>query len=264
MFNFNVILTELCNANCSHCYMAGNKSKKTIKKEEIIKIIENMPNNTKSVVLTGGEIFLVEDLLIFTIKLLKEKFNSIIIGLESNGIILYKDMEKAKVKLKYLKKIGVNFIRFSDDLFHEMGGVDLERARKLKRFEVEVGLEIKYLVQNTAVAIGKAESLDYKYKEKKNCMNNGKSVINPYLFLDVKGNVFICTWKCIPSLGNMIDDLWYVIVDNLNSEFNQLVLSGKIEQAINSLESIEGLKNDNVKYSRKFGQCVLCYKKFLN
>ena len=103
MYSFNIILTEICNARCSHCYMASNDSKKTLTKEEIKAIIDIMPNNTKSVVLTGGEIFLVWDLLIYTIKQLRYKFPNIIIGLESNGITLYKGLETAKEKLKCLK-----------------------------------------------------------------------------------------------------------------------------------------------------------------
>lgn len=262
MYSFNIILTEICNAKCSHCYMATNKSKKTLTKENVDIIIDKMPVNTKTVVLTGGEIFLVWDLLIYAITKLKLKFSNITIGLESNGISLYKNLEIAKEKLKYLRQCGTTFIRFSDDPFHETGGVDLESLRKLKNLESEVGLKIKYLVQTKALAIGNGAALDDKYKENKNCMNTPSTVQNPYLFLDIEGNVFICTWKCVPSIGNMINNSWEEIIKNSKYDFSRLVLSGQIEKAINLLEKDELKKKENIKHSKQKGQCMLCYKTF--
>ena len=75
MYKFNIILTEVCNANCSHCYMNlnSNKHKKTMSFEDINKIVEKMPIDTLSVTLTGGEVFLVKELLFYTIKKIKKK-----------------------------------------------------------------------------------------------------------------------------------------------------------------------------------------------
>ena len=55
----------MCNANCSHCYMRTDKilKKKSLSKEDINVIVKKMPINTSTVVLTGGEIFLVKDIL---------------------------------------------------------------------------------------------------------------------------------------------------------------------------------------------------------
>ena len=130
MYKFNIILTELCNANCSHCYMNLNskKDKTTMSFDEIDTIIKKIPYNTSSITITGGEIFLVKDLLFHTIKKIKDKNNNIKIELESNGIYIYKS-DNPKNLLTELKRIGVNYIRFSDDPFHKEGGVDLEKVR---------------------------------------------------------------------------------------------------------------------------------------
>ena len=43
MYKFNIILTELCNANCSHCYMNLNSNKKkiTMSVDDIDKIVSS-------------------------------------------------------------------------------------------------------------------------------------------------------------------------------------------------------------------------------
>ena len=109
-------------------------NKRTMKENEIDSIVEKMPSNTKTVVVTGGEIFLVRKILKYAIKKVKNKNPNVEIGLESNGIYLYNDIDNAKRELIELKNIGVNFIRFSDDLFHKQGGIDLHKVRSLKLF----------------------------------------------------------------------------------------------------------------------------------
>ena len=260
MYKFNIILTEMCNANCSHCYMNlnSNKNKKTMSFEDIDKIVEKIPNNTISITLTGGEIFLVKELLFYTIKKIKEKNRNIKIELESNGIYFYKNKNPKELFIK-LKKMGVDFIRFSDDLFHKDGGIDLKKVRNLKQYESNNTPVIKFLVQDKVVKIGKAENLDGKYIEKRNCMNTTKTINTPYLFLDVNGDVYICTWKCIPTLGNLITDSFDNIEKKLEDDFFKLILSGNILDAINLINKKEEY---NKKIIDDYGACVLCNKTF--
>lgn len=261
MFSFNLILTELCNAKCSHCYMSDdNKSlKKTIDYKDLECIINKFPADTKTVVFTGGEVFLKKDLLYFAVKKTHELNQNIEIGIESNGIFLYNNINNATKELENLKNLGVSFIRFSDDEFHFQGGVDLERVRKLKVLESNKTPVIKFLCQNDAVAFGKAKSLPKTKIAIKNCMNNTKTVCDPYLFLDVNGNVFICTWKCAPSIGNLINESFETVKNRLTDDFNRLILSGKIEDAI---DLKFGESNDDLNFSKQFGQCMLCNKYF--
>lgn len=257
MYRFNIIITESCNANCSHCYMGNNKNPKSMTKKEIETIISKIPNNTESVVLTGGEIFLHKDLLFYAIKKLKEYNNKITIKLESNGIYFYKNFDLAKEKLIELKNIGVESIRFSDDPFHSSGGIDLEKVRNLKKLEDNKTPLIKYLVQDKALAIGKGKELNIKEVENRNCMNNQKTVENPYFFVDVKGNIYICTWKCIPPIGNILKEDMNIIIDRLNEKFNNLILQGKIIDAMSLINN-----NDHSEFVKKHGECLLCDKIF--
>lgn len=260
MYKFNIILTELCNANCSHCYMNLNskKNKNTMSFDEIDTIINKIPCNTSSVTLTGGEVFLAKDLLFHTIKKIKDKNKDIKIELESNGIYIYKS-DRPKDLLIELKKRGVDYIRFSDDPFHKEGGIDLEKVRELKKYESSDTPIIKFLIQNKVLKIGKATKLEDKYIEKRDCMNTDKTVANPYLFLDVKGNVSICTWKCIPPLGNLINDTFEDIEKKLDDEFFKLILCGNVLEAINGINKKYKYNQDIV---QKYGECILCNKTF--
>ena len=128
MYRFNIILTECCNASCTHCYMGYDKKNISMSKNDIDTIICEIKYNTESVVLTGGEIFLKKELLFYTIKKIKEQNPNIIVKLESNGIYFYKDFSQVEDKLIELKNLGVESIRFSLDPFHESGGIDLEKV----------------------------------------------------------------------------------------------------------------------------------------
>lgn len=74
--------------------------------DEIDIIIDKIPYNTSSVTLTGGEIFLVKDLLFHTIKKIKEKNKKIKIELESNGIYIYKSNNPYDILID-LKKLAL-------------------------------------------------------------------------------------------------------------------------------------------------------------
>ena len=238
--------------------MGNHKSKKTIKEEDINTIIHNLPENTEVIVLTGGEIFLEKELLLSTIQKIKEKNSAIKIQLESNGIYLYKEGIKAKEELVSLKEMGVESIRFSDDPFHASGGVDLEKVRALKELEDESTPVIQYLIQDKALAIGRAKNLEEEKLKQGNCMNHKDTPNNPYLFLDVEGNVYICTWKCIPPIGNMIKEDFSTVIERLKEPFNEHILKGEILEAINLINK----EDTNSNYIEKNGQCSLCMKTF--
>ena len=259
MYSFNIILTNLCNAHCSHCYMITNENPKTLSFEQIDLLVDKLPINTKTIVITGGEIFTVRSELEYFLNKLNNKFNRIQIGLESNGIYLY--THDSLQVLKQLKQLNVDFIRFSDDPFHETGGVDLDKVRKLKELESNDTPIIKYLVQTKALSIGKAEQLKEEEKSRPCCMNTEDSEKNPYIFMDITGDLYLCAWKSGKKIGNIFDDSFLEIEGNLKEQVNHCILTGNILDAI----SIYTKKNkENVKNSiNTIGECNTCIKTFI-
>ena len=260
MYNISIIITESCNARCTHCYMGNRLSKKTMSKKQIDALINNMPKNTESVAITGGETFMHKGILFYTIKKVKKQIPNARIQIQSNGIYFYRKMNKVKNEFRILKRIGVDEIRFSDDPFHASGGVILDKVRSLKQFEGEDTPTIRYLVQDKALPIGKAAELDNKYADKKMCMNKKETVDHPYLFIDVRGDVFICNWEIIPPLGNIFKDKFSKIEKKLKEDFYSCILQGDILKAINMINN----DKDNSEYIKEHGECLLCDKTFKN
>lgn len=255
MYYFNIILTEKCNANCSHCYMKNHNNKlRTLTTSQVDEIIKKMPKEVKKVVLTGGEIFVEKDLLLYTIDKFNKLGKNIEIELESNGKYFYTNNTLERLK-EFNHKISA--IRFSDDPFHESGGIDLAEVRKLKKYQKDLDYELKYLIQDKALKIGKAESLNEKMIKKCNCMNTIKTKENPYFFLDIEGNVYLCPWKLVPPIANIYKEEIKTILEKVNEPFNNKILIGKIEEAF----SIKHGKLDEYKkFSKINGQCMLCNK----
>ena len=255
MYCFNIILTERCNARCSHCYMGDSKnSLKSLTKQQIHKIIKKLPEETEKIVFTGGEIFIEKDLLMYAINEVNILKRSIEIELETNGIYFYKDNTLKKM-LEFNHKISA--IRFSDDPFHKFGGIDLEKVRGLKRFQEQVDYQIKYLVQDKALNIGKANKLDSNFIKIGNCMNTIATKKRPYFFLDIEGNIYLCPWKLTPAIGNIYLEEMNSILKKLEEPFYEKILIGEIETDF----SIKNKKLGEYKnYTKKFGQCMLCKK----
>ena len=259
MYSFNIILTNRCNAHCSHCYMKTNDNSKTLLHDQIDMLIDKLPINTKTIVITGGEIFSAKEELEYFLKRINSKFDRIQIGLESNGIYLY--THDALKILKQLKDLNVDYIRFSDDPFHESGGVDLKKVRELKKLESTETPRIKYLVQTKALSIGRAEQLKDTEKSKPSCMNNSNSEKNPYIFMDITGDMYLCAWKSGKKVGNIFSDCFIEIEKNLKEKVNYCILTGNIADAILAFKN-----GDEEEIKRNIdinGECNECIKIFI-
>lgn len=208
--------------------------------------------------MTGGEIFTEKNLLMYTIEKIQKLQKNIDIELESNGMYFYSGSTLNKLK-EFNDKIAS--IRFSDDPFHKDGGIDIQKVRELKKYQSKLNYEIRYLVQDKALKIGRAKDLNNSLVKKCNCMNTNESLKEPYFFLDIKGNVYICTWKLIDPVGNIFSEDFDSIINKLKEPFNKKILQGQIEEAF-AKESND--ISEYKKYTEKYGQCMLCEKFYEN
>lgn len=71
-YRISIMLTEACNLRCSHCYMSANAKGKTLSKEEIDNMIDNLPINCLRISITGGEPYMCKDKLYYILKKLNK------------------------------------------------------------------------------------------------------------------------------------------------------------------------------------------------
>lgn len=99
MQKFEIILTFKCNWFCDYC--AVNTHNNNITSEEVIKKLNNVPENSE-VTISGGEVGLLdEDLIVAYLKILNDK--NCLINLNTNGLFIkrYKHLIEIFNKINY-------------------------------------------------------------------------------------------------------------------------------------------------------------------
>lgn len=266
-YRISIMLTEACNLRCNHCYMSANAKGETLSIEEIDNMIDNLPFNCLRISITGGEPYMCKEKLYYILKKIKQKFASKApeVRLETNGFFFYHDDDTIIKEVENLINLGVTTLRLSDDEFHQQGGLDIQKLRNIEKVikEKNLNIVVSTLFQDKAVAFGRAKTLTQDKLDKKTCLNRKESLIIPYFYTTINGDVSTCAWKCSPSLGNCFKNSWEEIVDNLNSPLQTAIINSDILEVANIVckgdkERFEHLKN----IIETKGQCMACKEMF--
>ena len=185
-YRISIMLTEACNLNCSHCYMSANKSGKSLTIQEIDLLIKGLPDNCLRISITGGEPYMCKDKLYYIIDKIVQRFKGKKpeIRVETNGTFFDQNEESIRNEVLQLISHGVDTLRLSDDKFHEDGGLNIDKLRYIEKVVKNYNLNIvvSTLVQENAVAFGRAKKLEDKYQDKKMCLNKKESIIISFTF----------------------------------------------------------------------------------
>jgi cyclic pyranopterin phosphate synthase len=136
-----ISLTDNCNFKCKYCNPDGSYmySKKSISKDEVIKLVELFSQiGIKKVRLTGGEPLLRADLLDIIREIKKiDKIEEI--TMTTNGLLLKKDLKK--LKKAGLNRVNLSLDTFDREKFKDITGVDgieevLEVIDELEKLEM--------------------------------------------------------------------------------------------------------------------------------
>ena len=266
-YRISIMLTEACNLRCSHCYMSANAKGKTLTTEQIDKLIENLPMNCLRISITGGEPYMCRDKLYYILNKITQKFNKNLpeIRVETNGMFFYHDDETIKKEVEKLIQLGVATLRLSDDEFHEQGGLDIKKLRNVEKVvrENNLNIVVSTLFQDKAVAFGRAKELISDKIDKKTCLNRKESLIIPYFYTTIDGEVSTCAWKCAPSLGNCFKNSWDEIVEKLNTPIQHAIINSDI---LKVAEIVSGDDKDKFEHLKNIietkGQCMACKEMF--
>lgn len=266
-YRISIMLTEACNLRCSHCYMSANAKGKTLTTEQIDSLIENLPMNCLRISITGGEPYMCRDKLYYILNKITQKFNENLpeIRVETNGMFFYHNDDMIKKEVEKLISLGVATLRLSDDEFHEQGGLDIKKLRRIETVvkENNLNITVSTLFQEKAVAFGRAKELKTEKLDKKTCLNRKESLIIPYFYTTLDGEVSTCAWKCAPSLGNCFKNSWTEIVEKLNTPIQYAIINSDI---LKVAEIVSDNDKDRFEYLKNIietkGQCMACREMF--
>lgn len=266
-YRISVMLTEACNLRCSHCYMSANAKGKTLSTEEIDYLIDNLPINCLRISITGGEPYMCRDKLYYILNKIKNKFSKqkLEVRVETNGMFFYHDDQTIKKEVEKLIEMGVSTLRLSDDEFHEQGGLDVKKLRNIEKVVEDNNLNIvvSTLFQDKAVAFGRAKELKTNKLDKKTCLNRKESLVIPYFYTTIDGDVSTCAWKCAPSLGNCFKNSWDEIVRNLNLPIQEAILNSNIEKVAKIISNGDMDRFNHIRnIIETKGQCMACKEMF--
>jgi len=252
-YKFNISITEKCNLRCTHCYTRNKEGSLT--ENNVDTIVGNLEDGLSRVKIEGGEPYCERDLFYYTIQRFRERFPQAEIRANSNGVAFYKDKDTILREADKLHSLGVRRLRISLDKFHEDGGADLGKVASIKPILESVNhpLDVGYMSLTQALAIGTAEDLPEEQKERRNCMNHPGCLENPYFFTDIKGNLYICCWRLIPPMGNLLHSRLGELVKGMD-EMQKKILSGNVK----FLETNAHL----YRVSKEWGECMLCKEIF--
>lgn len=271
--NLYFTITRKCNLRCKHCYLkAGPEhSDTTISKEDFRSIIDNLPEVSLTLILSGGEIFTIQDILFDYLGYIKEKNiqrsaknqQRIHITLQTNGFWAVND-DKIKITLFDLLSLGVEALDISsDDKYHYEQGINKKNLDKLyglikdsKIFNVELrGI----LGSRGIMPIGRAKemqlgkpSLNYRGI---NCKN---SLTDYQLTIREDGTVYTCCYNFFQLPGNLIKKPLEDIVRDAHKSERLSIINSK---GIKGLAIRDGWKKRDVEdLIDTYGRCGFCYQ----
>ncbi|VVB79294.1 7-carboxy-7-deazaguanine synthase [uncultured archaeon] len=255
-------MTENCNLRCSHCYMSAGPRKKetTTSSENFQKMLEHLPDNDTRMVLTGGEIFTVEDSLRDYLELIKsenntrKKSDSIRVLLQTNGFWL--NGRNAEKLLSYLKEMDVTELDVSSyDRRHAQQGLRLKQYVK--------GLVLEYFpksgfrgVDAAVMPLGRAKKARKSYSAEY-CIGANKKKKSS-VTIRSSGIVSPCCFSLLKYEGNVFEE---PLLDILNRARENPRL-----QALNRSGFIGLAKYDKIDFAHleqlinQFGECGACAK----
>lgn len=216
MINFAVIeITECCNLNCSHCYLAS-KGTETLSSKDIRFIIDNLESiGCKRITISGGEPFYVPEIFEEIVKYAASK--DFYIAVVTNGTLFDRVNLDVLKKIDYIQ-VSLDGLKDTHDKIRGIGTFDM--VMNGISFLLGYGYQEKIAAQMTVSSINQYEFFD---------------VYNLILKLNIKMSVERVTIVGNAMNYNMLDFDQYVkildcVIDNTLLSSDPLVNVRKLQR----------------------------------
>jgi len=255
------MLTDKCNALCSHCITSSSPDTGSLLSTEYIcRVIDDAAQLSKnqkrfSICFTGGEPFLYFDRLVEVVNYGHQK--KAIISCVTNGFWAVSD-KATKEKIAVLKNAGLSSIGLSFDLFHGKF-ISVNNIKRILKFSKNFGIRIAFkntvlkgslragdilkkfedIIIDTSISIDEARCLPLGRAKH---ISSDKFLYNRNVFqekcngvgditIDAKGNVYPCCipdWPEILCLGNIYQNSFSELITKIRNNylFNILIQKG--------------------------------------
>ncbi|MBU2638410.1 MAG: radical SAM protein [Nanoarchaeota archaeon] len=277
MEQVTIQFTENCNLQCSHCYLSCGLQGRTMDKNSLEKVLQNIPENTKHVVFTGGEPFVEKDTLMHALYYMR--INSILpkarIHVHTNGFWIKDDISVYRV-LRQLRSFRVSgLVVTSRDSYHKEQGIDTEKLgmhsgspifKGLEMLATAVGISrtsgrlIRVNVPNARkpLPFGRAKLLpEESLRNYSECDARAEKIYNVTISPD--GNAYPCCWRQTPSIGSAVETPIEVLAEEAkkNEVFAALIKGGPMKAA-----EVLGAYDEKDKARYQANPCVECERIF--
>lgn len=239
-------ITNNCNFRCRHCAADGGPGGRTMTGTDIEKALNHLPTRLKNLVISGGEVFTIKDILFQTLAYIqnyrRRLFPNVELHVQTNGFWIKNDRSDVET-LRTLYEYGVNHLAFSGmDGFHEEQGLWTElvesaainAGRILKRElgGIETFEFIFYGCRKGLAAPFRRASLlpESLLRPKLKCdLPLGSSIT-----IGQDGEAFLCCWKESPSIGSVLSSPLEELVDKAAAHpvIGELMRKGPLGAAV--------------------------------
>lgn len=282
-------LSNKCNYTCRHCVFNCGPDGESLTMEQIKKIIDHFPDDIRLLTISGGEPFVVPELLYGCLEYLKEKkFKHLkSITIETNGFWA-RDEESIKKTLNKLLEFGFKInLTIGMSKYHQECGQDIKRALMIKKIAeqsfgkenspfqfyihcAEAGKVKKILGTYFILSVGRARRKVRRFmcwghfliKLVGGCASETigiKGHFDPeqyWLLIDYKGEVYGCCWRMHKGLGNAIET---PIIELLQNAQRDPYFKALNEGGIKKAALLLGFSKEKIKQRTKWGRdCEFC------
>jgi MoaA/NifB/PqqE/SkfB family radical SAM enzyme len=240
------------------------KEDTTVSLKNFKKMLKNLPNENIEMILTGGELFTVEERLMEYLTQLKnlregENRKEIYLHLQTNGFWLKR--KNAKETLQNLKDLNVNHLDItSRDYYHRQQGLKLE-MEKIELASQFIPTTFRGVRKSYVAPFGRAEKLKIArgIEFNEHC-KNAISYNMTDVVIKTTGKVSPCAYARFEYPGNVFEEPLRGIIERAEED--------RVMNALNT-HGLLGLAHlqdkDLLEFSitaRKEGVCVVCKREY--